>query len=509
MVPNYSARPDVRSQAVDRDRLLASVCRDSYYQFVRTMWHTVIPETPTWNWHIPFVCDEIQACCERIFRGEPREYDLLSNQPPGTSKSSLFSIFLTPWAWTRMPSFRCIGASYAQPLALDLARKSRDVVKSDLYRRLFPHVRIRDDQDTKTYFMNTAGGFRYAVGSNGSVTGMHAHVIVPDDPIDPLQSVSDAEIARTNYWIEKTLLSRKVDRAVSVVMMVMQRLSEEDPSAQMLRRGRKRARHLRLPATDEYEISPPEVREHYAANGGLLDPVRLPKSVLRDAHRELSDVGYAGQFGQNPVPPEGGMFKVENLRTHDPSQPVPPFVKVVRYWDKAGSPVKGLKKSRAAYTTGVKLGATKEGEIYVLDVIRVRLDSWARERLIRRTARLDGLAVVVGQEREPGSGGLESAQRTAVKTLHGGFRVRTLLARGDKTSRADPFSVEVNKGSVVMVKADWNRDYVRELKYFPHGSYKDQVDASAGAFSCLGLLKRKAGGLRRRNPSVFRTGFVG
>jgi len=168
-----------------------------------------------------------------------------------------------------------------------------------------------------------------------------------------------------------------------------------------------------------------------------------------------------------------------------------------------GPPVKSAGVTRAAFTVGLKMGVTHEGELYVLDVIRVRLDSWARERLIRRTARLDGHHVTVGQETEPGSGGKESSQRTAVKTLHGGFRVRNVLVRGDKTTRADHFSVEVNKGAVVLIKGDWNREYVRELKYFPHGSYKDQVDASSGALTCLDTLKRPAGGLRRRTASIF------
>jgi hypothetical protein len=157
---------------INPTRLRASVLEESYFDFVKTFWNVVVAEKPVWNWHIPYLCGEVQELYERVFLDRPKEYDLVSNQSPGTSKSLIFSVFALPWAWTRMPSFRFIGASYSYPLAMHLSRLSRDVVKSDLYRLLWPHVQLRADQDTKAYYANTRGGTRYAVGSGGSVTGM-------------------------------------------------------------------------------------------------------------------------------------------------------------------------------------------------------------------------------------------------------------------------------------------------------------------------------------------------
>jgi phage terminase large subunit-like protein len=36
-----------------------------------------------------------------------------------------------------------------------------------------------------------------------------------------------------------------------------------------------------------------------------------------------------------------------------------------------------------------------------------------------------------------------------------------------------------------MKKAEWNMTYINELLLFPKSKYKDQVDASSGAFTCL------------------------
>jgi hypothetical protein len=124
--------------AVDQTQLLRSVVRDSYYEFVKEFWHIIIPEKPVWNWHIELMCDEIQKVMERVFVGAKKEYDLIFNIAPGSSKSSVCSVFLLPWCWTWMPQFRSLNGSHTHELVLDLSRKSREVVYSDQYREMFP-----------------------------------------------------------------------------------------------------------------------------------------------------------------------------------------------------------------------------------------------------------------------------------------------------------------------------------------------------------------------------------
>lgn len=224
------------SPTVSEHKLVASVCRESFFEFVREFWHEVVPDAPVWNWHIEYLCDEIQKVCERIFRGEDRVHDVCCNIPPGTSKSSIFSIFACAWAWTRFPGFRFIGASYGLDLQQELSRKCRALVESDKYRACFPDVVILADQNTKSHFATTAGGFRLGVGSGGRVTGYHAHLIVVDDPINPEQAASPADTMVINRWIRATLSTRMVNKRVSVMMMVMQRLGMDDPTAEFLRR---------------------------------------------------------------------------------------------------------------------------------------------------------------------------------------------------------------------------------------------------------------------------------
>jgi len=474
---------------VSRDQLEASICRDSFYEFVQRFWDTVIPETPVWNWHIRVLCDELQATAERVFAGLPSPYELVINISPGTTKSTVCSVMFPAWTWTRMATCRSICGSYAYPLAMDLSRKCRDIIQSDKYRRLFGDVGLRDDQNTKGYFANTRGGSRVAVSTGGSVTGMHGHFIIVDDPLDPNQAVSEAEMKAANRWLAETLPTRKVDKVVAQTILIMQRLHQEDPSGVMLRmakEGKASVRHICLPAevdrADRSRVRPRRLYRKYT--DGLMDPVRLPKQMLEAMRARMGEYGYAGQFLQSPVPLGGGMFKVALVRT---VPTVTKIVRSVRYWDKAGTADGG------AYTVGARLDLEKSGRIVVSDVRRGQWDASQREIIILDTAKSDGIDVIIGVEQEPGSGGKESAENTA-KNLRG-FRVRIDRPVGNKVLRADPYAVQVNSGNVALLEGPWNNDYISELQYFPHSTYKDQVDASSGAFALLTKPNIRVGGL--------------
>lgn len=470
-----------------KEDLLSSVCRESFFQFLKTFWEVVVPEKPVWNWHIEFLCNEIQVVAERIFQNKPREYDLIINVPPGTTKSTICSVMFPAWAWTRMPSFRSICGSYAHPLALDLSRKSRDIIKSDLYQACFPDIKLRIDQDTKAYYVNTEGGYRYSVGTGGSVIGMHGHALLIDDPIDPEASMSDVDIVSVNNWMSETLPMRKVDKDVTPLILIMQRLHQNDPTGFRLSRVKNDpVRLICLPAELTELVNPRPCRKYYRR--GLLDPIRLNKKTLKAARSQLGEFGYAGQMLQSPVPRGGGMFKIENIRIEEvvPSS----FKKVVRFWDKAGTSGGG------DYSAGVKMGVVEQQglrQYWILDVVRGQWRSDTREAKIEMYARLDGPGVIVGMEKEPGTAGDESAQGTISRLA--GFRADAVRSTGNKELRADTFSSQVNAGNVYMRRAPWNPEFIEELRYFPKSTYDDQVDAASGAFSMLAKPTIKIGAL--------------
>jgi predicted phage terminase large subunit-like protein len=473
---------------VNETEVITDLCKKSFPDFCKEFWSEIVPEKLVWNWHMEYLALRAQAIFERIFKSEPKKFDLVANVPPGSSKSTILSILLNGWAWTRMPSLRFCGASYAHSLSLELSRKTRDLVKSEKYRECFPYVKLRADMDTKTNFQTTKGGMRYACGSGGAVVGFHFHAIVIDDPIDPQMSVSDAEMENVHNWIEQTLNQRKVDSSISVMIQVAQRLGVEDPSAKMLEK--KKVSHIRIPGTDDYKVHPNSLRKYYI--NGLMDPVRFPREVLDEKKLTLGEYGYAAQFGQDPIPLSGGMFKVDRLKVGTPPDK---FRQVTRFWDKAASTGLG-KGGKVSYTVGCKMGLAYNDDLWVLDIQRFRFDTARREQKIMQMAALDGKECVVGVEQEPGSGGKESAENTQTRLSLEGFICKILVVRDDKEIRADPFSTLVNLGRCHLAQAPWNKEYVDELRNFPMSKIKDQVDASSGAFSLLTVIRPRVGGIK-------------
>ena len=476
---------DIAKLQTSKAQIERAICQKSFYQFIQRFWDVVIKADPVWNWHIKYIADELQIVAERVFLGLPKLYDVDINVPPGSTKTTICSIMYPAWIWTRMPSARVIGASYAHTVAMDNSRKSRLIIESAKYRELFPEVQIRDDQNTKGFYETNQGGDRIAVGAEGAITGRHGHFLLTDDPINPREARSETEIKNVNTWMGETLATRKVDKKVSVMILIMQRLHQNDPTGVSLENADESnpVKHICLPADDSYPIKPLKLKRKYVQ--GLLDPVRIPKEVLEKEKKILGPYGYAGQYGQQPVPLGGGMFKFEKVQL----VPKPrTFRRIVRYWDKAGT------KDGGAHTAGVKIGETDEGSFHIIDVVRGQWDSGEREKIIEQTALADGHGVIIGLEQEPGSGGKESAYNTA-KRLRG-FTVMIDKVTGDKVTRADPFSVQVNIGNVTATQgAGWWPDYRNEMQFFPFSKYKDQIDASSGAFALLNAVRIRLGAL--------------
>jgi len=445
----------------------------------------------------------LQYVAELVFAGEDKEYDLIINVPPGTTKSIAASVMYQPWTMLRMPRIRHICVSHTHDLVLDLSTKSRELIESEKFKYYFPEVAdLREDQNTKGYWKNLHGGSRFSCTVGGKPpTGFHAHILSVDDPIDPEKSISEKFLNRANRYLNVTLPSRAINKRKAPTILIMQRLHQNDPTGnRMLNLKAGKVKLVCLPADDSWEILPRRLKKYYRRNKGLLDPVRLPRSVLREQKAKLGNYGYSGQYGQNPVPLKGGMFKVDKFVMIQPPRNSE-FAEVIRYWDKAYT------QDGGAYTAGVKIGRLRKEwlkkydgiEFWILHVHRGQWASHKRERHIQRTADRDTDDVTIAIEQEGGAG-KESAEGT-VRGL-AGYRVRTDIPKKDKTLRADPFSVQVNSGNVALARGEWNQDYVDELRFFPNSTYKDQTDASSGAFAMLTRKKKRAGAIGRRGRRV-------
>lgn len=422
------------------------------------------------GWHVDAICEHLEAIHADVINR------LLINIPPGTMKSTLTSVFFPAWEWgpKKKAGTRIIGASHEQGLAIRDTLKMRRLVTSEWFQRLWP-MPLTSDQNEKKYYENSSTGFRQACAV-GSMTGRRGDRVIWDDPhsVEAALSVPARETALRVF--SETLPTRLNNPDRSAIIIVMQRLHENDVSGLILESDIGYT-HLCLPMEFELDrrcVTSIGFSDPRTQDGELLFPGRFSREVVERDKKVMGSMAVAGQFQQRPAPRSGGFFdwaKLEIVRA------VPKMQKIVRYWDKAGTDGGGC------YTAGVKMGKGDDGIFYVLDVVR---DQWAapqREKAIKQTAETDPSNTEIWIEQEPGSGGKESADAT-IKNLAGHI-IKSERPTGDKAVRAEPYSVQVEAGNVKLLSADWNKAFIDEHKSFPAGKYKDQIDASSGAFNKL------------------------
>lgn len=438
------------------------------------------------NWHHLVVCRYLDA----FLSGDiPR---LMVFMPPRHGKSELVSRRLPAYILGRNPNAQIITASYGADLARRMNRDVQRIIDDEAYQRIFPNTKLFGKNIRSavqgTWLRNSdifevceySGVYRGA-GVGAGITGMGMNYGIIDDPLKNRKEANSL-VVRDAIWDWYTSTFRTRLAPGGGILLTVTRWHEDDLPGRLL------ALAASDPAADQWEvINLPAVAEKPLADydprqvGDALWPDRFDLDDLERTRVSLGSYDWNSLYQQRPAPPEGGMFKRQwfgDLITASPRQ-----ARRVRYWDKAGTDT-----GEGAYTAGVLVARDANGMFYIEDVVRGRYSALDREQVIKQTAQTDKElygAVTIYTEQEPGSGGKESAEAT-VRNL-AGFVVHAERVTGDKVTRAQPFAAQCEAHNVKIVKADWNAAYLAEMTNFPNGKYKDQVDASAGAFNKLAV----------------------
>ena len=261
-------------------------------------------------------------------------------------------------------------------------------------------------------------------------------------------------------WFQNTLESR-TNSPDTPIIVIMQRLHEQDLAGWLLDGGNgEEWEHLCLPA-----IQP---------DGSALWPEKHSIERLR-VMEDAAPYVFSGQYRQLPSPPAGGFFKPDRIEIVDalPAE----FIKEVRAWDLAAS------ENEGDWTAGPRMLKTKENMIYIVDMVRGRWGPDGVENTIKQTAQMDGKSVSIRLPQDPGQAGKSQAKNFI--TMLSGFNVKAETVSGDKITRAQPFAAQVNIGNVKMLRGDWNKALIEELRNFPNGTHDDQVDGCSDGFTEL------------------------
>ena len=470
--------------------LEAAEFRDDLYKFLKAAWPIVEPsQVFVETWHVRVLCKLLQDIVKN-----PRDMNKrwIINVPPGTLKSLLINVIFPAWVWARDGSKRFLTASYGQSLTIRDNLRVRDIVESKWYQDRFP-LKLNEEQNTKIRYNTEKGGWRIATSVGGAGIGEHPDFINIDDAATAQQAESDAERKTVQEWFDRTISPRGITRRNLVVIVVGQRLHQEDLPGYLLKR--EGWSHVCFPmryvptrpAKDDDPGYTADPRDERTEAGQLLAPDLIPEERVRLLEIDLGEYGTSGQLQQAPAPEGGGKFKREWFTYVDAA---PKVARRVRGWDSAAT------EGAGDYTVGCRISEA-EGIYYVEDVVRGQWGPAAVEAHMRATAERDTKLVPQREEREGGGAGKTVIAAHVI--LLAGFDYKGVTVAGSKIQRSNPFRAQCEAGNVRIVRdrgqgglegKGWNEDFLRELCTFPTGKHDDQVDASSAAFNAV-LLEPK------------------
>ena len=378
-----------------------AICRSKFGAFTRKAFSIIEPGTDfEFSWHIDCISEHVQA----QFEGDSSLRWLIINIPPRCLKSVQIAQIYPAWALGREPMHQFIGASYAHTLAERNVVQCRRIMQHEWYEDTFQRTRISSDQNQKDYFTTTLNGQYKGTGIGGTVTGFGAKTLLIDDPINPKEAASDTIRINAINEIRSTLFSRFNKYSEGRLILIMQRLHENDPTGDLLRDGG--YYHLKLPAenktgkTFSYGVG---AKKWEMKPGEYLTP-RLDREALDKLQMDLTEYNYVGQYLQEPVPVGGGEFKEEWMQWYHTGAIKPAQMNIIILVDSAGGEeLNKRKKKTSDWTVMNVVGLASDNNYYLLDMIRDRLNPTERIdnlfTLHRKWNALSGKSPKVGYEK--------------------------------------------------------------------------------------------------------------
>jgi predicted phage terminase large subunit-like protein len=453
---------------VDQHALLHAILRQDFEAFVRKVFHALCPgQTFIPVWFIKAVAYQL----ERVRRGEIRR--LIINMPPRSLKSIMASVAFPAFVLGHDPTRRIICASYSGEYARRLSNDFRAVLGSPWYQDAFRGTRIGPYKDSETEVELIRRGFRLATSTGGTLTGRGGDLIVIDDPLKPIDAMSEPKRNAANEWFLSTVISRLDDKRTGAIVIVMQRVHIDDLTGFVLRQPDDWT-VLSLPAIAEgFESIPIAVdRVHERRPGEVLSPEREPREVLDRMRLQLgSDLFYA-QYQQSPVPPGGLMIQRSWVRRYTEVPPAAAGSFVFQSWDTAAKGGPG--NDWSVCSTWL---LTNDCQFYLLDVWRARVDYPTLKAKVEELAKQWGAHQVLVEEAGTAIGLLAELK----------YRVRGLTGikpDRDKETRMSIASALFEAGQVHFPeRAVWLAELEAELFSFPASRHDDQVDSISQAIN--------------------------
>ena len=311
------------------------------------------------NWHIAAIVLELL----RMVNGDSRR--LLVTMPPRHLKTITISVAFVAWLLGHTPGVKIICITYANKLSRKNYDDLKRLLESAWYRRLFPDAKFAFVGNQIT---TPQGGSVMVTSVEGSITGFGADYIIADDPIKAGDAAYPAMRESVKEFYQHSMVSRLDNKRTGKIIVVGQRLHEDDLAGHLIEMGT--FSHLNLPAiaeeTQRIQIGPNLF--HTRHKDDVLFPQREPLQTLEEIRREQGHRYFNAQYQQRPGAEGGNELDLSWWKTYDERPARSDLWRVVQSWDFSQS--EDVRNDYSACTTW----GYRDGCWYLLDVYRDRLN---------------------------------------------------------------------------------------------------------------------------------------
>lgn len=454
---------------IERLRLIKYKCEHSFMFFCMYMFkeNNNVKFLP--YKHLLMIAERLES----VARGETKR--LIINIFPRSGKTEMAVKLFIAWGLALNQRAKFIHLSYSGDLALDNSAQAKEYINSPAFQDIWK-MDLRIDSKAKQKWFNKKGGGCYATSTNGQITGFGAGdtvrrvetenpfsgfsgAIIIDDPNKPSEAFSDTERNKVNARYNNTIRSRVNDPRNTPIIVIQQRVHEDDLSGFLLNGGSgEEWEHLNLPALDENNVP--------------LCPEKFTFEEL-ETLRQADRYTFAGQYMQQPTPDEGGVWLKEWFNKI-PKAELPNIPSWDLYIDGAYT------KDNANDPSGLMIAAKHNGNLYILSAIDKYMELPDLVKFIPQYIHSVGVsigAVLI----EPKASGKSIAQILRNETDLNVIEIKGTILRESKMERAKKSALYIEGGRVFLVDGNWNSNYLQQVGTFPNGKHDEHVDLTCYA----------------------------
>lgn len=431
------------------------------------------------GWHIKVICDILQEKAMKLIRLEEIMETVVINVPPGSSKSTIVTIAFPLWVWLHKPNFTTTNISYSATLSKKHAHISRGITDSKKFHLLFDKIfkakhgkRLEILKQNELEMLNNFKGSRFNTSVGGTITGMHANIIIEDDPMNPEEAHSETERENAIRFHDETISTRLKSFTSYLNILIAQRLHENDTCGHVLNQNIP-ITHICLPGiiTPNTKVYPEYCREFY--KDGLLDPVRKPKPVIDQLKVKLGK-GFSGQILQMPFDLEDqdikpSMFEIVDAIRDDIVFDV--WVDGAFTEDNENDP------------SGIDLIARVGNDI----IVKQSYDVYKKlPALLAFIVELENTGMFDRHKSrifiEPKASGTPLADYIENDTDYNFVRIgehnqqERKLVQGGKKARHEMIKPKAESHRIKLLKGNWNEEFILQICGFPKAAHDEHVD---------------------------------